>query len=254
MLESLLQSFVVITREGLEALLIIAAIIAYLEKSGHKRLEQKVWTGTWLAVLASLGTALAFGALFKANEGLQETLEGLTLVTASLVLFYVSHWFISKVEVSHWHAYIRGKVSQALEKGSGFALAVTAFVAVYREGFETVLFYQALAVSAEPAALWGGFALGVLVLLALFYLILRVEAKLDLKTIFLVTSSLLILMSIIFMGQGVHELQEAHWLPETAFEGLPKVKDLGVFPTLETLAGQLLVVVAAVAFLRPARK
>ena len=254
LIEGVLQSLVVITREGLEAILILAAIIAYLEKAGQKNLERKVWVGAGLAVLASLATAFLFHAAFEANEGLQEVLEGLTLVVASLVLFYVSHWFLSKVEVSHWHAYIRGKVNRALEKGSGLALALTAFMAVYREGFETVLFYQALSVSVPPADLWTGLAAGLLVLAGLFWLVLQIEARLDLKTIFLVTSTLLIGLSIVFMGQGVHELQEAGWIGETEFKGLPKARDFGVFPTVETLFGQLAVGAAALFFLGPHQK
>ena len=231
-----LDAFTIIVREGLEAILIIAAIIAYLESSGHKEKVKTVYSWSAAAIIASLFTAFF--------------LEGITMLLAAAVLLYVTNWLLGKIEAGRWSAYIKGKVEDALTSRNTLALGLASFLAVYREGFETVLFFKALALgSADPSGIFAGLLLGLAVLVLLFIAIIRLEKRLPLNIVFGATSAILFILAFKFAGKGIHELQEAHALPETAFTLLPAMKDLGIYQTLETAFVQLLVLISGAALL-----
>src|SRR5207244_1590054 len=145
------QSFVLLLREGFEAILIVAALMTFLAKAGAMERRRHVAQGAWVAVAASVVTAAVVELLFQITPGQREALEGATMLVATAVLFYVSYWLLSKIEVAKWNAFVKGRMEEALSTGSSFALASVAFLAVYREGFETILFYQALLTSAGYA-------------------------------------------------------------------------------------------------------
>jgi high-affinity iron transporter len=158
------------------------------------------------------------------------------------VLFSVSYWLISRVEAAKWQQFIRAKVNTALDHGGGKALAFVAFLAVYREGAETALFYQALfnegAHVALPISL--GIVVGGAALAVIFTLFYRFGVRIPLRPFFSVTSVLLYYMAFVFMGKGVRELQEGNAAPITVIHGLPTIDALGLYPTWETLSAQLL--------------
>ncbi len=251
------QSFFVIAREGLEAILILAAVVAYLRASHHERRLATVYWGAGLAVLASLVTAYFVEQVFAWQEAQLELLEGITMLFAAGVLLYVSYWLIDKARPLRWQAFIRGKVDDALTGGGGYALGAVAFIAVYREGFEVVLFYKALLVSMPEAyaSLAGGFLAGLAVLALAFVLIIKYSVRLPVREFFIATGALLFVLALVFAGKGVHELQEAGVLPEHAIGGVPKTRDLGIYPTLETLGLQAFVVaLSALAFFSRSRQ
>jgi high-affinity iron transporter len=165
---------------------------------------------------------------------------------ATGVLFYVSYWLLSKMEVAKWNHFVKSKVQDALTSGSGLALASAAFLAVYREGFETVLFYKALFVSGGSGAasmpIIAGIVLGSLVMVAIYFGINRFGLRLPLKPFFGVTSAFLYYMAFVFGGKGVAELQEGGFLPTTIIPGAPRVPALGIYPTLESLLVQAVLV------------
>src|SRR6266851_1890781 len=152
------QSFLLLLREGFEAILIVGALMAFLSKAGAAERRREVAWGAWVAVGASVLTAAAIELLFHATPRQRSALEGWTMLLAAGVLFYVSYWLLSKIEADKWHAFLTGKMTAALSTGSGLALASVAFLAVYREGFETILFYKALLTSARSGG--GGSAAG----------------------------------------------------------------------------------------------
>jgi high-affinity iron transporter len=156
----------------------------------------------------------------------------------------VSYWLISKVEAAKWQQFIREKVSSALERGGGSALAFVAFLAVYREGAETALFYQALFGEGPHlmVPLLLGIAVGFVGLAIIFTLFHRFGVRIPLRPFFAVTSVLLYYMALVFAGKGIHELQEVSAAPTTVLHGFPHVEAMGIFPTMETLAAQLLLV------------
>jgi high-affinity iron transporter len=239
-----LQSFTIIAREGLEVVLILGAMLAVLRKDGSMPHAAGLWWGTALAVLASLATAALATALFRSAEQV-EVLEGVTMLAATGVLFYVGHWLLAKVDVARWQAYIKRQVRSAAGRGSIWALGAVAFVAVYREGVETVLFYRAL-ISSEPTAggpVLVGLALGIVGLAILCYAIYRFGLRIPLRPFFAVTSAFLLFLAFVFAGKGLHELQEGGVFPETSI-GFPRLPPLGIYPTVETLAMQAVVLVA----------
>ncbi len=244
-----LQSFILLVREGLEAILIVGALIAFLARIGASRRVRDVRAGIVAAIGASLLTAVLIETVFHLTPADQEVLEGATMLLATGVLFSVSYWLLTKLEVAKWNAFVRGKVEDAVAGGSSLALASVAFLAVYREGFETVLFYKALFVSgggaAATAPILGGMGAAAVVLVVLYVAIQRFGVRLPLKPFFAVTSAFLYWMAFTFAGHGIAELQAGGFVGTTVIPWLPRVPRLGVYPTLETTLVQGVLVLLA---------
>lgn len=247
-------SLTIILREGLEALLIVAAVIAYIHKSGHGDKQKVINNSVCWALGASVITALLFQWLLTNAAAGREILEGVTMLIATVMLFGMSYWLLSKVEAQHWKAYLQKKIGTSLSQGSLIGLWLTSFLAVYREGAETVLFYFALAADAKTALdygyLFGGLAVGI-VILAVVYLIMRYSVvRLPLKPFFIFTGIFMYLMAFIFAGKGVAELIEGKaFTPTLIGDGtaIPKWMGdwLGIMPYWETLLPQLVLLAAA---------
>ena len=247
-------SLTIILREGLEALLIVAAVIAYIHKSGHGDKQKVINNSVCWALGASVITALLFQWLLTNAAAGREILEGVTMLIATVMLFGMSYWLLSKVEAQHWKAYLQKKIGTSLSQGSLIGLWLTSFLAVYREGAETVLFYFALAADAKTALdygyLFGGLAVGI-VILAVVYLIMRYSVvRLPLKPFFIFTGIFMYLMAFIFAGKGVAELIEGKaFTPTLIGDGtlFPKWMGdwLGIMPYRETLLPQLVLLAAA---------
>jgi high-affinity iron transporter len=244
-----IQSFVIMLREGLEAILIVGALLAFLAKMGAGDRRRHVHAGILAAIVVSLLTALALETVFHLSRAHQEALEGATMVLATAVLFYVSYWLLSKMEVVKWTHFVKSKVHDAVTGGSALALATAAFLAVYREGFETILFYKALIISAGPSAglvpIVGGMLLGGVLLLGVYLGMSRFGVRLPLKPFFAVTSLFLYYMAFVFAGAGIAELQEGGILPLTPVTWAPRMPALGIHPTVETLGVQAALVALA---------
>jgi high-affinity iron transporter len=247
-----IQSFVIMLREGLEAILIVGALMTFLTKMGAGHRKREINYGVGAAVVASLLTAAALETVFVLSPAKREGLEGATMLLATGVLFYVSYWLLSKMEVVRWNHFVKSKVADALSGGSALALASAAFLAVYREGFETVLFYKALFVSASAAGAMpvaAGMAVGALLLVGVYLAIDRFGVRLPLKPFFAVTSAFLYYMAFVFAGQGVAELQEGGTIGTTVAAWAPRIPALGIYPTVESLVAQGILVVLAIAAL-----
>ena len=243
------QSVVIILREGFEAILVVGALVAFLVRSGAAERTREIGWGVLWAVAASVLTAVGYATIFRTAAASQEGLEGLTMLVAAVVLFWVSYWLVSKIELKKWQAFVAARMGKALSGGGTFALAAVAFLAVYREGFETVLFYAALFASAggEPgatAAIASGLALGVAALGVVYYVMQRYGTRLPLKPFFAVTSALLYVMAFSFAGQGIAELQEVGYVSVTPIPWVPTVPLLGIFPTLQSSLLQALLAAA----------
>ncbi|GIW51909.1 MAG: hypothetical protein KatS3mg081_1264 [Gemmatimonadales bacterium] len=237
------QSLVIILREGLEAILIIGALVAYLVRAGAEERKREIGYGVLAAVGASLLTAGAYALWFARSTASREALEGVTMLAAAVVLFWVSYWLVSKIELRKWQAFVASKMGEALSSKRALALAAVAFLAVYREGFETVLFYAALFASSEAGqasavAIFAGIAVGGAILAGVYLVMQRYGRRIPLRPFFATTSALLYLMAFSFVGQGIAELQEAGYLPATPLSWIPAVPALGIFPTLQTFAFQ----------------
>jgi high-affinity iron transporter len=246
-----LQSFLIILREGFEAILVVGAIVTFLIKTGHREKLRSIWVGVVWALVASAVTAVILATVLRAMPATREVIEGVTMLIAVAVLFSVSYWLISKVEAARWQQFIRDKVTDALQQGGGRALTFVAFLAVYREGAETALFYQALFNDGPSAVLpiTMGIVVGGMALAVIFVLFYRFGVRIPLRPFFATTSALLYYMAFVFMGKGIRELQEGGVVPITVLPGFPHIEAIGLYPSLETLAAQLLLVVLLLAAL-----
>ncbi len=236
----LLQAFFILLREGFEAILVITALIAYLKRSAPDKVTV-IWYGIGVAIVASLLTAWAFHTVVQLSGTDREAMEGITMLLAAGVLFYVSYWLISKRESARWQKYINGKIDQAVSTGGLFTLAFAAFLAVYREGAETVLFYQALSgsINGQYMALLSGIALASLVLGLLYWIMYKTSVKLPMGLFFTATAILLYYLAFTFIGKGILELQAARWISTTPYQWLPHIEWLGMFPNWETFSAQV---------------
>ena len=235
------ESFVILVREGLEAILIVGALMTFLAKMGAANRRRDVHIGVGAAVGASVLTAVVLETIFQLSAAKREALEGATMMVATVVLFYVSYWLLSKMEVAKWNHFVKSKVQDALTSGSALALASAAFLAVYREGFETVLFYKALFLSGASGGVMpviAGIVLGAVVLVVVYIGIYRFGVRLPLKPFFGVTSAFLYYMAFVFAGKGIAELQEGGLISTTVVTWAPRVPALGIYPTVESLAAQ----------------
>lgn len=242
-----LESLLIIVREGFEAILILGAVIAFLVRTGNHRRVREVWIGAGVGLAASAVLAVVLRTALANAPASRELIEGATMLVAVAVLFSVSYWLLTKVEVAKWQAFIKAQVGAALTSSRATALAVVAFLAVFREGAETALFYQALLARGPQviSPVLGGFAVGALLLVVLWLGIQRFGLRLPLRAFFGATSAMLYSLAFIFMGKGLRELQEGNLLSITPVEHGPYVGWLGIFPSVETLVGQSLLVVLA---------
>ncbi len=245
-----LGAFGIIVREGLEAILVIAAIIAYLVKSGNGKSLKSVYIGALAGILASFAAAavLYFVKQAVAGAGMaQELIEGITALIAVCVLFYVSNWMISKAEAAAWTGYIDSKVRSGVEKRSAFTLAFTAFLSVFREGAEVVLFYQPMLQEGNAGMVWAGFGAGVVILVFVYLAITKLSVKLPIKVFFTATSILMAVMCVSFLGSGIKELAEGNLFDLTLrVPGIPEndvIQVFGIYPYLETLVPQLILAI-----------
>lgn len=245
-----LYSLLIILREGLEALLIVAAIIAYLVKNNHHDKLPVIRQSVYVALIASFVTAFIFQLIFENSGQNRELLEGFTMIVAVFMLFSMSYWLLSKVEAQNWKHYLEGKLSTALTTGSLFGLWLTSFLAVYREGAETVLFYYALISNVKNSVdlfyLFTGFICGVF-LLTICYVITRYTVvKLPLKPFFMFTGFFMYLMAFVFAGKSILELIEGKLFEPTLVSGIPEISWLGIYPYVETLVPQITLIIAAI--------
>ena len=269
-----LEAFIILLREGLEAILVIGGIIAYLVKSGNKKKLKPVYIGSVVAIACSalaawiLSILKAKSAMFGAS---QEVIEGVTALLAVAVLFYVSNWMLNKSETETWNRYINDKVEGSVSKGSMFALGFTAFLAVFREGAEVILFYQPMLSDAQAqnigsGAIWLGVLAAVAILAVVFIAIRFFSIKLPLKPFFLATSILMAVMSIAFLGSGIKELLEGDAINLWNVH-IPVISDLvakipendvldtfGIYPHIETVIPQLILLVITVVLFIIAQK
>ena len=242
------QAFVVLLREGLEAILVVAAIIAYLVKSGHKDKVRHIYWGIAAGLVASGLVALLFTLLFNGNGPQQEILEGVVALVAMLMLLYTSNWMLSKSSVESWNHYIQSRTVAAISKGSVISLALLSFLAVFREGAETVMFYQAIFAMAPGGRreIWTGFAAAAVVLVVVFVLIRFTSVKIPIRPFFIITSLLMAVMVVIFAGGGVHALIEGDLVPATYLPGVPTSDWIGLYPYTQTIGAQILAALVVV--------
>nr|MBA3563720.1 FTR1 family protein [Gammaproteobacteria bacterium] len=228
------SALLILLREGLEAILILAALAMYLRRTDHQRGLAYMHVG-WAGALATgLVTWIAAQTLIDVTGAQRETVEGFAALLAAVVLLYVGIWLHRHSLAARWQAFLRERIGRSLSTGALWGIAGLAFIAVYREILETMLFYQALWLqSARPAPLLGGAAVAALCLVVLGWLVFRVGARLPLRQFFRVNGILMFGLAVIFAGKGVAALQEAGMLPARLID-FPRIDLLGIYPTVQS--------------------
>lgn len=244
-----ISAFFILVREGLEALLVVAAIMAFLVKAGRREVMPWIHAG-WIGALV-LGVATWFVAstLIAISGATRELTEGITALLAAAILIYVGFWLHGKSYAHAWKAFIDQHLGAALQGGTLWALAGVSFLAVYREAFETVLFYQALWQQVGEGAHGSvliGFFCGVAVLAVLAWAILRYGIRLPIGPFFTVCSILMAGLAVVFTGHGIKALQEAGMIAAVPF-GSFNLPALGIYATVESMLAQLFVLLSVVA-------
>lgn len=237
------DAMIILLREGIEALLVIAALLAFLTRAGHGSQRRVIWIGAGAGVAASIILAIVINLVFKAtfSDANREVVEGVVGLLAAGLLFWVSWWLHRAANLSRWNSYIADRTQAALATGSSVTLGLLAFLAVVREGAETALFYLGMAPSIATSDLLGGLAIGSVALLVIGVVIITVGVRLPLRPFFAVLGILILAMGVKFIGAGIHALQIAQWVPVTPIGVLPTIDLLGFFPTWETTLGQFTV-------------
>lgn len=241
------SAFFILVREGLEALLVVAALAAFLVKTEHRNNMRYLHYG-WIGALAvGFFTWLASVYLIEISGAGREITEGVAALLATVVLFYVGFWLHDKTSAAQWKRFIETNVRRALSAGTLWGLAGLSFIAVYREVFETILFYQALWVQTDAngkSMTLAGFGAGVLVLAVLAWVIMRYSARLPLRQFFSFTGILMFVLALVFAGKGVAALQEAGYIPVSPVS-VPRIDLLGIYPNLQGLLLQLALLLLA---------
>lgn len=239
-LTAFVSALLILLREGLEAILVLAAIIALVHKTGRRDAMVYVHMGWMGAVLLGALTWVVSSYLLAISGASRELTEGITALIAAAMLLYVGYWLHSKSYAQAWSTFLRGQIDAALGKGTLWAMAGVAFLAVYRELFEIVLFYQTLWVqvgSDGQRYVLAGMLVAAVLLALVAWAILKYSVRLPIGPFFSATAALLALLAVVFAGNGVAALQEAGVLSADAvrFVSLPL---LGIHPTLQGLLAQ----------------
>ena len=232
-------AFTILLREGLEALLIVIGMLAFLRKADRADMVRRVHYG-WIAALAAgIATWWAATHIASVSGADRELTEGFGSILAALILLFVGIWMHGKSHADEWQRYIKAKVGHALSRRSGWFLFGLAFIAVYREVFETILFYTALSAQGGSGALAGGAAAAVLCLAVIAVAMLRYSRRLPIGKFFAYSSALIAVLAVVLAGKGVAALQEAGMIGVTPLPAVPSIPILGISPTLEAVAVQI---------------
>lgn len=250
------QSFLILVREGLEALLVVAAIIAYMLKSGNKKLVRWIYLGVVVGLIGSGLMAVLFAVFFNGNGPQQEIMEGVVALIAMLMLIYTSNWMLSKSDTEAWKSYIGSKTKKAISNVAAadsltfagvVSLAMLSFLAVFREGAETVMFYQSVySMTKDSRGMWIGGLAAAVVLIIVFVLIRFTSVHIPLHPFFLITSVLLAVLAVTFAGGGVHSLIEGDAVNGTYLASMPTNEWLGLYPYTETIVAQIIAAVVII--------
>ena len=254
------QAFLILIREGLEALLVVAAVIAYLVKSGNKRFTKWIYLGVVAGLAGSGLVAVLFTFLFGGSGPIQEISEGVCALIATLMLLWTSNWMLNKSSVEAWNNYIRNKTEaavagaqskvesgQSLGLGMITSLAMLSFLAVFREGAETVIFYESIySMSQDAHGMWVGGLAAAAVLIVIFLILRFTSVKIPIGPFFLVTSILMAALVVIFAGGGIHALIEGDLIEGTYLSTVPTNDWIGLYPYVETITAQVIAAIAVV--------
>ncbi len=245
-ISTFLSALTILVREGVEALLIVVAMVAFLRKSERENLLPYVHGG-WIAALAAgVLTWVAATEFISISGASRELTEGFGGVFAAVVLVSVGIWMHGKASAVAWQRYIHERMSRALTRESAWFLFALAFIVVYREAFETVLFYAAMWTDGAKGAVTAGVVAGFALLIGVAWAMVRYSVRLPITEFFRYSSLLIAVLAVVLAGKGIAALQEAGWIGITPVHGVPQIDWVGLNPNAQALIAQVAVIVALV--------
>lgn len=248
-----LGAFTILLREGVEALLVVIAMIAFVRKAERTEVMPYVHGG-WVAALLAGGVTWVIATYFVTISGAsRELTEGIGAILAAAVLVSVGVWMHGKSQADEWRRYIQEKMGKALSRRSAWFLFGLAFVVVYREVFETILFYAALWTPDNGTTILAGALAAVAVLSVIALIMLRYSRVLPITQFFRYSAILIAILAVVLAGKGIGALQEAGVVGATLIDELPRIVELGFFPAVEPIGAQLLTLAAIVFGFRASR-
>lgn len=237
---------IILLREGLEAILVLAALLAYAKRSGSRTAGNYIWSGAISGLVLSGVMAAIFVYAFSqvsSSGSTREMIEGITGLVAVVMMLSVGHWLHQKANLKNWNTYIENQVSGALERGSLWSLAIVSGLAILREGAETAIFYIGMAPAIALSQLILGIAIALVILIVIAVLIIKFSVKLPIRPFFLTATVLIYYLVFRFLGESIHALQVAGKFPAHTVAGLPSISWIGMYPTWETFIPQMIVLI-----------
>ncbi|MEJ9211621.1 FTR1 family protein [Bacillus smithii] len=242
---SIWDAALILLREGMEALLVIVALVAFLKKTNQVEKQKWIWGGAGAGILASVLFAVVLSLAFSKMTGAssREYIEGFAGIVAVVMMLTVGAWLHNKSNVRQWNRYIQQQMNQALEGGRLWMMSLISFLAIFREGAETIIFYVGMAPSMSVGRLVTGIGIALVILFIVGFLIIHFSVKIPVRPFFLAATVLIYFLSFKILGVSVHALQVAKLLPAHTLTSLPNIDWIGFYPTLETILPQIVLVV-----------
>ncbi|MET4560313.1 high-affinity iron transporter [Lysinibacillus parviboronicapiens] len=256
---TLWDSALILLREGLEALLIILALVSFLNKSGQTAMRKWIYVGAFVGVLLSAVAAILMSTIFNSAtvDANREMMEGYVGLLAAAMMIGVGIWLHSKASVTSWNRYISKQMGNAISSGSVFAMASVSFLSVFREGAETLVFYAGIAPKMETSQFVLGIVVALVILAVIAIVLFKASGKIPIHKLFAVATVLIYVLAFKIIGVSLHTLQLTNKISTTIVDGLPVVSFIGFYPTVETMIGQtilLVLVIVTILYKKKSRK
>lgn len=251
-------SLSIMLREGLEAFLVLFIVILIAKKLGAHKAAPWIHSGWILAVATGIGGWFLSDYIIRFGGKNREIMEGAISLFAVVILLWAGYWLHSKSNAGRWQRFIKEKIGVYLEKDKMIGLAAFSFMVVFREMFEVILFLKAISLEADAnnqSAIGLGALTAVLILFIIAFFFMKYSSKIPVRQLFLYSSWLVILLALILMGKGIHSIQESGLISVHALPSWVQADWLGIYPTVETIMGQLgLLIIVIVAYFYQKRK
>ncbi|MFB7159153.1 FTR1 family protein [Lysinibacillus sp. NPDC056232] len=246
---TLWDAALILLREGLEALLIIMALVSFLEKSGQKTMRKWIYVGAIVGIFLSAVAAVLMSTIFQSAtvDTNRELMEGYIGLLAAAMMIGVGIWLHSKSSVVSWNRYISKQMGNAISTGSVFAMASISFLSVFREGAETLVFYAGIAPKMETTQFVLGIVVALLILAIFAVVLFNASGKIPVHKFFAVATVLIYVLAFKIIGVSLHTLQLRDSVSTTIVDGLPVVNIIGFYPTVETMIGQVILLLLVIA-------
>lgn len=242
---SFVDALLILLREGIEALVIIAGLVAFLKRTNNGDKQVWVWSGVIGGIIASAILAICINVFFSKITAAtsREYLEGIIGLIAVIMMFTVGAWLHTKTNIHHWNHFMKEHLDKAIAKGSLFSIATLSFLSIFREGGETIIFYAGIAPLMSMKELVLGIGIALVILVIFGFVIIRYSTKIPLRPFFVIAAWLIYILAFKMIGVSVHALQVANTIPIHNIQTVPYIELIGLYPTVETLVPQLILLV-----------